>query len=92
MVTPTGSLLAARPIVAICERSPHSARNVMTNVSTSTGESKAPFFFFFVDFFFLSASASSASVSASSSPPPSHAKIDSYSERRPKKKKRPTAR
>ena len=38
-VTPTTLLLAARPMVAIWLRSPHSARKVSVNTSTSTGDS-----------------------------------------------------
>jgi hypothetical protein len=38
-VTPTTLLLAARPMVAIWLRSPHSAKKVSVNTSTSTGDS-----------------------------------------------------
>jgi hypothetical protein len=40
-VTPSTSLLAASPMVAIWLRSPHSARKVSVNTSTSTGDSSA---------------------------------------------------
>ena len=37
IVTPYGSLCAANAIVVICDRSPHSAKNVSTNASKKIG-------------------------------------------------------
>eukprot|EP00982_Pelagococcus_subviridis_P011385 31083-Pelagococcus_subviridis.AAC.7 len=98
-VTPYGSDDAARPIVAICDRSPHSATNVMKNVWRKIGESNPPN----VSVFFhprsaplsfpvvSSPSSSSTSRSSSACPPPSHAMVESYSDLAPKKRNNATA-
>ena len=38
IITPNGSFEEPSAIVAICDRSPHSAKNVMVNALTKTGE------------------------------------------------------